>query len=693
MTDARKLENDLKSSLHRHTSTPADSWQCLNGVFAPNSWTLLNRATSEVWKIVTPRALKFLGSFDRFLEKEAIDRIPGDIGVVKYTKEGEIKVDGVDQKLPYLVFPFMQGVSLDKEIALRKKSQKGFSDEEITKTARALTKSISGMFRSGVIHQDIKPGNVIIGKNGEVILLDLGLARFVNEDLKLIKRMEGPYAYLSPERLDMIADMSISNKRMLGFSSDLFSVGMILFEMATLERLISKVQPGEIRNAHGRLKELGVRDSLIVFISGFLKESPLERQAVVGELTGEGWFSKNSDQDVKVWIQHHHNGFRYISDMLSSGKEDDIYGVILAGDQLQKEESYKQKSKLFHDFGSKVGVDPAIFRLVYDDEHHGYLIHRDYGYRVGSNIFLRESLLKKGYDFVMQVMDFQIRLDTDILIAPYFGVERVTDNWLDVNFAAWSMAYEYIKSKSLNKQLYLGLMLSERLVCSRGELDQVLTQIIFDQTIKNVYLRLESDRLGSTPNENDQFLLNVRFMIKTLTDAGKAVLYGFSDVDVLGYLQDGLTSFAINPDFEKRKQLIFDKYSKPKQPIKKKSATKKRYFAQELWNDVLTDAELFSPEAISRGSKHVFACGCPYCFLDGNDQRLDQDSNRKHFLFSVGKLAGKMSSVSLDERGGYFISHLKKARENYDYLQRTCGLQFDKSTDSSFIDVWLAVFK
>jgi WD40 repeat protein/serine/threonine protein kinase len=98
----------------------------------------------------------------------------------------------------------------------------------IERAARALHSA----HEAGLIHRDIKPGNIMVTHEGDPVILDFGLARDVDSDVQTITHsgdLLGTPAYMSPEQL-------LAQRIPLDRRTDIYSLGVTLYERLTLQR-------------------------------------------------------------------------------------------------------------------------------------------------------------------------------------------------------------------------------------------------------------------------------------------------------------------------------------------------------------------------------------------------------------------------------------------------------------------------
>ncbi|MEZ5964865.1 MAG: serine/threonine-protein kinase [Planctomycetota bacterium] len=122
----------------------------------------------------------------------------------------------------YFVMEFVEGTSL----ATLLREWGVFPEEQVLDVATRVASALDHAFKKGVIHRDIKPGNILIDKQGRAKLTDLGLAK-APEDVTITQEgaTVGTPQYISPEQA---RDPSKVDVR-----SDLYSLGATLFHMST----------------------------------------------------------------------------------------------------------------------------------------------------------------------------------------------------------------------------------------------------------------------------------------------------------------------------------------------------------------------------------------------------------------------------------------------------------------------------
>src|SRR5262249_43323559 len=96
-------------------------------------------------------------------------------------------------------------------------------------TAR-LAEALQHAHDRGVLHRDIKPSNVLIDRDGQPLLLDFNLAQDLNNE-QARATVGGTVAYMAPEHLRALAARDPALARQVDQRADVYSLGMVLFEM------------------------------------------------------------------------------------------------------------------------------------------------------------------------------------------------------------------------------------------------------------------------------------------------------------------------------------------------------------------------------------------------------------------------------------------------------------------------------
>ncbi|HKF35384.1 MAG TPA: serine/threonine-protein kinase [Ktedonobacteraceae bacterium] len=135
----------------------------------------------------------------------------------------EALVDG--QRLAYLVMPFIRGGTLRERIDEMKRAGQQFDLNTVDSYISQVADALSYAHSFGVIHRDIKPGNLLFHQDGRLLLSDFGIVRLVAmPSLTTAGNFLGTAEYASPEQV---------SSRELDPRSDIYSLGIILYELLT----------------------------------------------------------------------------------------------------------------------------------------------------------------------------------------------------------------------------------------------------------------------------------------------------------------------------------------------------------------------------------------------------------------------------------------------------------------------------
>ena len=149
---------------------------------------------------------------------------------------------------PFVVFELLEGQTLRERMATE-----GFAAAEAVDLARQIARGLAAAHDKGVVHRDLKPDNVFVTRDGLAKILDFGLARIDVDapsaaDLSTLPTLErtaahvvlGTVGYMSPEQ---VRGLPVDHR------SDLFSLGILLYEMLTGQRAFSRGSVAESQAA------------------------------------------------------------------------------------------------------------------------------------------------------------------------------------------------------------------------------------------------------------------------------------------------------------------------------------------------------------------------------------------------------------------------------------------------------------
>ena len=146
--------------------------------------------------------------------------------IVSIYDSGEEQLEdaaGNTVQVPYIVMEYIKGQTLRDIIQVNG----SLSPQDAEQVMIGVLNALDYSHRMGIIHRDIKPGNIMISDQGTVKVMDFGIARAMDDSSATMTQNQGVVGtaqYLSPEQ---------ARGEQVGAKSDLYSAGCVLYEMLT----------------------------------------------------------------------------------------------------------------------------------------------------------------------------------------------------------------------------------------------------------------------------------------------------------------------------------------------------------------------------------------------------------------------------------------------------------------------------
>ena len=275
-------------------------------VFAAQDLKLKRRVAIKILGALDSDDLDLGSLFKRESELLASLQHPGIVAIHEAARDGDVQ---------YFVMELVEGVSLNKlidrlaaedkdrsrkprtglelraflEVPVPDGGRNLLRDEPLSRTAARvlveLARTLEAAHASGVIHRDLKPGNVMLQGDGMPVVLDFGLGGNLQKETgDLTRRLLGSAAYLAPEQAE-------SGEVGSDVRSDIYQLGLLLYEMLTLQRafpgdnlsaVLRAVGRGDFINPR-RLRPDIPRDLEAICLKA-MELDPTKRYASAGEL-------------------------------------------------------------------------------------------------------------------------------------------------------------------------------------------------------------------------------------------------------------------------------------------------------------------------------------------------------------------------------------------------------------------------
>ncbi|MFF8100989.1 protein kinase [Streptomyces sp. NPDC014986] len=206
--------------------------------------------------------------------------------IVSVFDTGEDDVDGMT--MPYIVMEYVEGRPLGSVLDEDVRQQGAMPADKALKITADVLAALEISHEMGLVHRDIKPGNVMMTKRGVVKVMDFGIARAMQSGVTSMTQtgmVVGTPQYLSPEQ---------ALGRGVDARSDLYSVGIMLFQLVTGRLPFDADSPLAIAYAHVQEEpptassiNRSLPPAVDALITRALKKNPNERFPSAEAMRGE----------------------------------------------------------------------------------------------------------------------------------------------------------------------------------------------------------------------------------------------------------------------------------------------------------------------------------------------------------------------------------------------------------------------
>ncbi|MGW0553505.1 protein kinase domain-containing protein [Streptomyces sp. NPDC002926] len=196
--------------------------------------------------------------------------------IVSVFDTGEDELDG--SLMPYIVMEYVEGQPLGSVLQADIQQYGAMPADKALKVTADVLAALETSHEMGLVHRDIKPGNVMMTKRGIVKVMDFGIARAMQSGVTSMTQtgmVVGTPQYLSPEQ---------ALGRGVDARSDLYSVGIMLFQLLTGRIPFDADSPLAIAYAHVQEEPVApstinrsVTPAMDALVARALKKNPNER--------------------------------------------------------------------------------------------------------------------------------------------------------------------------------------------------------------------------------------------------------------------------------------------------------------------------------------------------------------------------------------------------------------------------------
>ncbi|MDO8657355.1 MAG: serine/threonine-protein kinase [Candidatus Levybacteria bacterium] len=588
-------------------------------------------------------------------EVSALQKVKG-----KYTVE--IYEDGeyIEGSVPYrmIVMEYVEGKTLRE---IRNGNSNPWEQKDVTPLIIKILEGLADIHKAGIIHRDLKPENIKVKSNGDIKILDYGLAKIIDySSITQTGKPVGTFFYMSPEQA--------KGEKPIKPGSDYYSVGVILFELLTGQILFYPATDAQIIHKTINVKppypssiNPKITNNIENVILKLLNKQIFQRYSSIEEIitaiTQEPTEVEPSKAEkVKYYPRVIPNDTSVFQDFLQNQSVDGVdFPINLHALYKNLHSLLRRKSDIIEFF-----ADPGTNRMAFTNfrKTKGLreLPYAPQGYdALTAEDFMSDDYLK---DFVSKVIELQVTNGCNILTAPFFYFDNTTDEWFSVNLKLLRESIDYVRNKYPQYKVSGAICTQAEILCRQKERNTIIEDY---GHCKTDYLQFFIDKIYD--DVNDAQLYNFILTAKSIKEYSHTKIIACRVPTVaLGLLTigfDAITSgLGVLDNFTKS---IIVKEDEGRMPT--------RYYFRDLlicvvispqsrlYQDILSQEEDLRKQFPQLEINFKCNCGgCNHGSLSENFQKP-----RLHFLHEIKKDIEEINSLQPSKAKTYINKRIDKA--------------------------------
>ncbi len=560
----------------------------------------------------------------------------------------------------YLKFEHLEGVNLDE-------LSQPLSETELKKLALAIANAINTLWKNGLVHRDVKPKNILkITTTGDFKLVDLGIGYYAEAPFRdnSRSRSNGSRFYSSPEQFESNQD----DRTEITFASDQFSLGVILFELATgthpykdfdtikynnYGAAVSLMEPPKVETLRGDLSP-----EFTAVINKMLQTEASDRYRSTKKLIEAitGTVIEESPAPIQIYIQDTDDGAGY--------KRLDNYKAATASDHLPNgvmvttSSGSQDRIKTLKLLGFEVIVDPMTCRLPYKDAKVSSIKTK-----LGLNTrkVYSPSQLPANLD---KIIDGTIawQKDATSIVLPYFAIRDSNDDFFQLNKQIWRQGKSLVTEASDQaKKVYGGISIPVDILVDAKVRKSMLSHLLAKFNIDGMFVVFENNKKPIKTLDDKDILEGMKEVLNMLYEIGD-VIVARADMSLLPLMRGGIfvTSFS-----DSRRRFSFkDQFDSPSPGGGGNADRKLKYYCDPIFT-FLEEKTLLTGLGSNASLLTELECSCIHCnvlkpFTPG--VAVDHQLAENHFYYKVTEIRNNLNAaVTKPEKDAYLREKLTEA--------------------------------